>query len=115
MENMDAMGSASIKPRFVFVYQIEIGNESQEIMQLISREWYITDGLGHTYKVEGEGVVGRQPVMAPGDTYRYTSGTHFCTPIGKMEGLYHMRRFSDNSLRSVVIPEFIMVTPPLLN
>ncbi len=101
--------------RYVFAYQIEIKNESTEVVQLIAREWNIIDGYGQHSIVKGEGVVGRKPVIAPGESYKYVSGTHFQTPIGKMHGHYKMKRFSDNELMNIIIPEFVMAALGSLN
>jgi ApaG protein len=65
--------------------------------------------------VSGEGVIGRQPIIAPGETYKYMSGTHFSTPIGKMQGFFYMRRFGDDTLLKVEIPVFVLSTPNILN
>lgn len=100
---------------YVFAYRIEIKNESSETVQLLSREWHIKDAMGKKTVVKGEGVIGRQPVISPGDTYRYVSGTHFPTTVGSMTGTYFMRRFSDNAIIEVEIPLFVMATPATLN
>lgn len=100
---------------YVFAYSIEIKNESDVIVQLLSREWRICDGMGGKTVVKGDGVIGRQPIIAPNDSYRYVSGTHFTTAIGCMSGLYMMRRFSDNELIEIEIPTFVMATPAILN
>jgi ApaG protein len=105
----------SIIRHYVFAYQIEITNTSTDIVQLLSREWYITNGLSEKQVVSGEGVIGRQPIIAPGESYRYMSGTHFSTPIGKMNGFYYMRRFNDNQLLKIEIPVFVLATPNTLN
>ncbi|MDX2285122.1 MAG: Co2+/Mg2+ efflux protein ApaG [Bacteroidia bacterium] len=100
---------------FVFSYEIEIANESRSPVQLLSREWRITDALGVKRLVQGEGVVGQQPVIAPGASYRYVSGCHFETPVGRMEGFYLMLR-QDNAARfEVQIPAFVMALPALSN
>lgn len=94
--------------KYIFAYQIEIKNESESVVQLLTREWHIVNGFGVRSMVKGEGVVGRKPVIAPGESYKYMSGTQFQTPIGKMYGSYQMRRLSDNEVISVIIPEFVM-------
>ncbi len=101
--------------KYVFAYQIEITNESRDIVQLLSREWHITNAWAGRHVVKGEGVVGRQPIISPGESHTYVSGTHFSTRIGKMEGTFLMRRFSDNALFTVKIPVFVMVVPYSLN
>ena len=100
---------------YVFAYQIEITNESAHTVQLMSREWNIVDGLGDHRTVVGDGVIGKQPVIAPGETHSYTSGSHFQTSIGKMSGFYYMKRMMDNSDLKVEIPPFVMAVPFINN
>lgn len=76
---------------FVWAYHIRITNESDETVQLLSRHWVITDGLGRVQEVKGEGVVGEQPILGPGGSYSYTSGTPLSTPNGMMRGTYLMQ------------------------
>jgi ApaG protein len=73
-----------------FLYTIRITNESDETVQLISRHWIITDATGHVEEVRGPGVVGQQPVLAPGQSFQYTSGCPLSTPFGSMRGTYQM-------------------------
>ena len=75
---------------FVWAYHIRISNEGHETVQLRSRHWIITDGLGRVQEVKGEGVVGEQPILGPGGSYAYTSGTPLSTPTGMMRGSYLM-------------------------
>ena len=76
--------------RFVFAYTITIRNNSDTPAKLLTRHWVITDGHGKVEEVHGEGVVGEQPHIGPGDYFRYTSGAVLDTPIGTMEGSYQM-------------------------
>ena len=101
--------------RYVFAYQIEIKNESTDVVQLMAREWNIVDGYGQHSVVRGEGVVGRKPIIAPGESYKYVSGTHFVTPIGRMSGHYKMKRITDGEQIAVLIPEFTMAALGTLN
>ena len=73
-----------------FLYTITITNESSVTTQLMTRHWLITDGTGHVENVQGPGVVGKQPVLAPGESFTYTSGCPLTTPFGVMEGTYQM-------------------------
>jgi ApaG protein len=73
-----------------FLYTITIANEGSEVVQLISRHWIITDAGGHVEEVKGPGVVGQQPVLAPGESFTYTSGCPLTTPFGTMQGTYQM-------------------------
>ena len=76
--------------QWFFLYTITITNDGNDTVQLLSRHWIITDGAGHVEEVKGPGVVGQQPVLAPGETFTYTSGCPLGTPFGKMEGTYQM-------------------------
>ena len=82
--------SQPAQQNWFFLYTITITNEGDETVQLISRHWIITDSAGHVEEVKGLGVVGQQPVLAPGETFTYTSGCPLKTPFGKMEGTYQM-------------------------
>lgn len=73
-----------------FLYTVSITNESQDKVQLMSRHWIITDGMGNVEEVQGPGVVGKQPVLAPGQSFEYTSGCPLTTPFGAMHGTYQM-------------------------
>jgi len=75
---------------FFFAYTIRISNEGRETVQLVSREWLITDAEGRTEEVRGAGVVGEQPVLAPGEAFEYTSACPLTTPFGSMRGTYQM-------------------------
>lgn len=76
--------------RFVFSYTITIHNSGSNAAKLLNRHWIITDANGKTQEVRGEGVVGEQPYLKPGETFRYTSGTVLDTPVGSMQGEYEM-------------------------
>ncbi|MCG8557858.1 MAG: Co2+/Mg2+ efflux protein ApaG [Proteobacteria bacterium] len=76
--------------RYVFAYTIRISNKSQRTVQLTSRHWHIMHGDGKTQEVEGEGVVGEQPILPPGQSFQYTSGCVLTTPHGTMHGTYRM-------------------------
>ncbi|MBU3069062.1 Co2+/Mg2+ efflux protein ApaG [Aestuariicella sp. G3-2] len=100
--------------KFVFAYTITIANEGEETAQLISRHWKITDANGEIQEVAGVGVVGEQPVLAPGEEYTYTSGSVLETETGTMEGSYQMRADSGD-LFDVPIPAFALVPPHRLH
>jgi ApaG protein len=76
--------------RYVFSYTITIRNTGKEAARLLNRHWIITDANGKVQEVRGEGVVGEQPYLRPGESYRYTSGTMIATPVGSMQGSYEM-------------------------
>jgi ApaG protein len=82
--------SAPAQNRYVFGYRVQIDNEGLESVQLIGRYWRIVDALGRTTEVRGTGVVGEQPIIEPGDSFEYSSGTPLATPNGIMVGSYQM-------------------------
>lgn len=82
--------SQPLQNQWFFLYTITISNESLETVQLMTRHWIITDGTGRVEEVRGPGVVGKQPVLAPGASFTYTSGCPLTTPFGVMEGTYQM-------------------------
>ncbi len=88
-----------------FAYHINIINTGDVAVQLLSRHWIIVDGNGHTEEVRGEGVIGKQPTLAPGESFQYTSGTHFKTPVGTMHGSYEFLA-ADGTRFTVPIPRF---------
>lgn len=96
--------------RWFWAYVVEIENHGNEVVQLISRHWVITDGRNHSEEVRGEGVVGEQPTLKPRDAFRYTSGVPLSTTSGTMRGTYHMLTDLGVSLE-VAIPEFSLDLP----
>ncbi len=101
--------------KYVFSYQVLIENNSDQTVQLLRRHWHIIDGKGLHREVEGEGVVGQQPVLRPGQSHHYASWCPLRTPIGKMYGTYLMVRQRDHRLFMVRIPEFRLEAPQILN
>ena len=77
---------------WVFRYTVRITNQGTETVQLLSRHWIITDALEHIEEVKGPGVIGEQPVLAPGESFKYSSWCPLRTPTGMMHGMYHMSR-----------------------
>jgi ApaG protein len=102
--------SSRERGRFVWAYTVEIENRSEREFQLISRRWVITDGLGRTETVRGQGVVGEQPSLKPGEAYRYASACPLTTPSGMMGGAYQMLS-NDGELFEVTIPTFSLDLP----
>lgn len=100
---------------YVFTYRITIENQSEFTIQLMRRHWNIHDAGFNQREVEGDGVVGQQPVLEPGQTHQYVSGCNLKSGIGKMVGTFEMERIVDGSKFQVNIPEFIMVAPLRLN
>ncbi|MBI2221641.1 MAG: Co2+/Mg2+ efflux protein ApaG [Acidobacteria bacterium] len=86
----DADRSRPSQSQWFFLYTIRISNEGTDAVQLLTRQWIITDAAGHTEEVRGPGVVGEQPILAPGESFEYTSGCPLGTPFGTMRGTYQM-------------------------
>ncbi|MDF7819613.1 Co2+/Mg2+ efflux protein ApaG [Runella sp. MFBS21] len=107
--------SSPMQAHFVFTYRITIENHSEHTIQLLRRHWFIHDSNGTMREVEGEGVVGQQPILEPGEVHEYVSGCNLRTSIGKMAGTYLMERVMDGKQFRVTIPEFMMITPYRLN
>ncbi|WNO62144.1 Co2+/Mg2+ efflux protein ApaG [Rheinheimera sp. MMS21-TC3] len=100
--------------RYVFAYTITIRNLTSDNLQLLRRYWLITDANGKETEVSGEGVVGEQPELAPGSSYRYTSGAVLDTPVGTMQGHYEMINASKEAI-TAPIPLFRLAMPNILN
>lgn len=99
------------REHFVWTYTIEIENRGRIIVQLLSRHWRITDGNGNTHDVRGEGVVGQQPVIEPGQAFRYTSVCPLPTPSGWMIGEYEMIDADTGAPFAVTVPAFALDSP----
>ena len=100
--------------RYVFAYTITIRNAGSVAAQLISRHWIITDSQGLVQEVRGLGVVGSQPLLQPGESFEYTSGTSIATPVGTMKGAYQMVA-EDGTRFEASIPEFTLSVPRILH
>lgn len=100
--------------QFVFAYTITIANRSDQRIQLLTREWTINDADGKVTQVAGDGVVGKQPFIEPGNEFTYTSGTVLTTPLGSMHGQYGMVLDSGQSF-AVDIPAFRLAVPNILH
>ena len=98
------------KNQWFFLYTIEISNEGTETVQLVTRHWIITDASGHVEEVKGPGVVGQQPVLAPGEAFEYTSGCPLTTPFGMMQGTYQVVN-QDGEQFDVEIAQFQLSEP----
>lgn len=98
---------------YLFAYTITIKNQSHESAQLFTRAWEITDGNGDITEVHGVGVVGQQPVIAPGEQFTYTSSTVLQTPVGTMGGAYTFK--SESGVFDVPIPLFSLAIPGVMN
>ncbi len=100
--------------RYVFAYTITIRNAGSAAAQLISRHWVITDARGQVQEVRGLGVVGAQPMLRPGESFEYTSGTSIATPVGTMRGTYQMVG-EDGTRFDATVPEFTLSVPRVLH
>jgi ApaG protein len=104
--------------QYTFAYTITIGNNGDLPVQLLSRHWIITNADNEVQEVRGEGVVGEQPVILPGQSFRYTSGSTLTTPVGCMEGSYTMILYDQDQYApsfEVPIPAFSLHTPTALH
>jgi len=119
--------SIAAEKKYVFAYHVDIYNPSHHPVQLLTRHWLITDGDGQLQEVEGDGVVGETPVIAPGDSYQYSSGAVLSTQVGSMSGHYGMRlclesedttndeSLEDHLVFNASIPVFTLAVPSALN
>lgn len=123
--------STPAEHRFIFAYHVDIYNPSHHPVQLMTRHWLITDGNGKLEEVQGNGVVGENPIIAPGDSYQYSSGAALSTQVGSMSGHYGMRlclgteeeakaeakeeNAIDALLFDATIPVFTLAVPSALN
>ena len=99
--------SKPLQDEWVFQYTVRITNQGSETVQLLSRHWIITDAMEHTEEVKGPGVVGEQPVLAPGESFKYSSWCPLKTPMGTMRGTYQMAR-TDGSQFDIEIAPFAL-------
>lgn len=107
--------SSPSQEHFVFAYRIDIRNNSSHTVKLLRRHWFISDANGTVREVEGEGVVGRQPVLEPGESHQYMSGCNLKSGMGKMQGTYLMERIGNGDNFQVNIPEFTLMVPYRMN
>lgn len=97
--------------RYVWAYTIEIENRTADPVKLVSRFWRITDENGLTQEVRGDGVIGQQPVIGPGQSFRYTSATPLAAPSGVMMGAYSMQRTGNGEAFDIDVPLFALDSP----
>lgn len=103
--------SNPVNNEFMFAYRITIENQNPFSVQLLQRHWYIYDSTGEVREVQGDGVVGVQPVLNAGQTFQYVSGCNLNSEIGKMKGFYVMENLHTKHSFKVKIPPFIMIVP----
>jgi ApaG protein len=101
--------------KYLYSYHIIIENLSEHTVQLLRRHWLIIDSNGIKKEVRGDGVIGKQPVLQPGQVHEYSSWSPLVTGLGKMQGHYVMRRLDDNGIFHVRIPAFDLIAPFILN
>ena len=100
--------------RYVFAYTIKITNEGAKPAKLLTRHWIITDSNGKVQEVKGEGVIGQQPYLQPGEFFQYTSGTVIETPVGSMQGSYQMLSDDGSHFDAEILP-FSLSVPKMLH
>ena len=103
------------KIHFAFSYHITINNQSKDSVQLTSRHWEIYDALSSLEIVDGEGVIGKKPVIKPGECYTYSSGCLLSSPFGAMKGHFNMVNFTSTKSFRVIIPSFKLSAPFAIN
>ena len=103
------------KLHYAFEYSVKIENQSKELVQLESRHWVILDSLNEEETVDGEGVIGKKPVLKPGQSHTYTSGCLLASPYGAMYGYYRMINLNSTKKFNVMIPVFKLSAPFSLN
>lgn len=103
------------KMLFAFSYHISIENHSKDSVQLMARHWDIFDALNYPETVDGEGVIGKKPVLKPGEIHSYSSGCLLCSPFGTMQGFFTMINFTSTKLMHVTVPAFKLSAPFALN
>ena len=103
------------KIHFAFSYHITIENHSKDSVQLTSRHWEIFDSLNNIEIVDGEGIIGKKPVLKPGENHTYSSGCLLSSPYGAMKGHFNMINFTNTKTFKVIIPTFRMCAPFALN
>ena len=101
--------SSPLQHHYVFTYKVTIQNKSAQTVQLLRRRWEISDAAENTKIVEGEGVVGQQPTLEPGESHSYVSGCNLKSGLGKMKGVYTMQKLFDGKILEVAVPEFQMI------
>jgi len=110
-----AAQSNPISAEYLFSYRITIENRTLYPVKLLSRHWHIMDSNGTYREVQGEGVVGRQPIIEPGNTYQYTSAAGLRSDMGKMSGTYLIENLFNKKKFNVIIPEFHLIVPAKMN
>jgi len=113
--NFEGVRYEDYRMYFSFSYSITIENQSNDSVQLISRHWKIFDSLKNLEIVEGEGVIGKKPILSPKKSYTYSSYCNLTSPIGSMKGFFNMINFTTTKNFRVHIPSFQLTVPAILN
>ena len=113
--NFEGTFYKNYKIQFAYGYKVTIENQSKDSVQLYAREWVILDALNNDEIVTGEGVIGKKPVLKPGESHTYTSGCLLTSPFGAMHGFYNMVNFTTTKKFKVAIPSFKLSAPFALN
>ncbi len=113
--NFEGTFYKNYKIHFAFGYKVTIENQSKDSVQLNARHWVILDALNNVETVTGEGVIGKKPVLKPGESHTYTSGCLLTSPFGAMQGHYSMVNFTTTKKFNVAIPSFKLSAPFALN
>lgn len=103
------------KIHFAFSYEITIENHGKDLVQLTSRHWEIFDSLNDPEVVDGEGVIGKKPVLKPGESHTYSSGCLLSSPFGAMRGYFNMVNFTNTRMFKVIVPTFKLSAPFAIN
>jgi len=113
--NFEGIRFQNSKIYYVFSYQITIENQSSESVQLLNRHWNIYDSLNNLEVVDGEGVIGKKPIINPKQSHTYSSHCFLTSPVGAMNGYYDMINFATSKKFKVIIPTFQLTVPSTLN
>ena len=113
--NFEGTFYKNYKIQYAYGYKVTIENQSKDSVQLFAREWVILDALNNDEIVSGEGIIGKKPVLKPGDSHTYTSGCLLTSPFGAMYGFYDMVNFTTTKKFKVAIPSFKLSAPFALN
>lgn len=113
--NFEGTFYKNYKINYAFGYKVTIENQSRDVVQLDSRYWKIKDALNNIEVVRGEGVIGKKPILRPGESHVYNSGCLLTSPFGSMDGHYNMVNFSNSKQFKVFIPSFKLSAPFSLN
>ncbi len=107
--------SNPVAEEYMFAYRITIENTSELVVKLLRRHWFIFDTNGEYREIQGDGVVGEQPILKSGEYHQYVSGCNLSSEMGRMSGSYTFERQEDGRLFEVTIPEFTLIAPQKMN